>query len=118
MKIVEMNTGEKIAYKLNGTRLSFADGYVATDLARQQRDWTVTKDVMVDADGGLVIGAGRSYVAQIEIPPMTYTETPGPDVADPSGEGTMPSVIRTPDPLNTDDVTLRLWSIVGIGLDI
>ena len=106
MKIVEMNTGTKIDYRLSGTKLDFADGELRIDLARYQSDDVVTKDIMVDREGYLTTGRGRHYVAQVEIPARQYAEPTGDDT-DGGGE-------RQPLPLNTDDVTLSLFSIDGI----
>lgn len=120
MKIVEKNEGSKIAYNLDGTRLDFADGALTIDLARYQKDEPVTRDIMVDNEGYLVMGRGRYYVAQVEIPAKEYKETeiPAP-VAEEGEEATggmsnMPGIERTPLPLNTDNVTLYLFAIDGI----
>lgn len=117
MKIVEKNEGRKIDYALDGTKLEFHDGALTIDLARYQKDDPVTRDIMVDSDGYLIMGRGRYYVAQVEIPAREYEETETPaTVAEEENEGgmNMPSVIRTPLPLNTDDVTLYLFAIDGI----
>ena len=136
MKIIEKNAGTKIGYDLNGTVLSFADGELSLDLARYQRDSTVTKDIMVDSEGNLIMGRGRYYVAQVEIPPIEYEEevipapereddsaaserngdAAGPAVDAGSGEdgGSGETIRRIPLPLNTDDVTLYLFAIDGI----
>ena len=120
MKIVEKNEGSKIAYNLDGTRLDFADGALTIDLARYQKDEPVKRDIMVDNEGYLVMGRGRYYVAQVEIPAKEYKETeiPAP-VAEEGEEATggmnnMPGIERTPLPLNTDNVTLYLFAIDGI----
>lgn len=119
MKIVEKNEGRKIAYNLDGTKLDFADGALTIDLARYQKDEPVTRDIMVDSEGYLVMGRGRYYVAQVEIPAKEYEETEIPALVAEEGEVTggmnnMPSIERTPLPLNTDDVTLYLFAIDGI----
>lgn len=119
MKIVEKNEGRKIDYKLTGTKLEFADGALTIDLARYQKDDPVTRDIMVDSDGYLMMGRGRYYVAQVEIPAREYTETelPAPvaeEAADQGGIQSMPGVERTPLPLDTEDVTLYLFAIDGI----
>lgn len=119
MKIVSMNEGTKIDYSLRTTKLTIGDA-IMLNLAKYQRDWPVIVDVMADADGNLVLGEGRFYVAQVEVPPMTYTETeePAPQAETGDTEGNTPTatVTRTPNPLDTDDVTLRLWSIDGINI--
>lgn len=84
---------------------------------------------MADGDGNLLVGAnGRYYVAQVEIPPIEYEETvveaePMP-AAESEGDGenqdggteTRTTVERTAKPLNTDEVTLRLWSVAGFDI--
>lgn len=119
MKIVEKNEGRKIAYNLDGTKLEFADGALTIDLARYQKDEPVTRDIMVDNEGYLVMGRGRYYVAQVEIPAKEYLETeiPAPMAEEgeaSSGMNNMPSIERTPLPLDTDNVTLYLFAIDGI----
>ena len=120
MKIVEKNEGRKLAHNLDGTKLDFADGALTIDLARYQKDEPVTRDIMVDSDGYLVMGRGRYYVAQVEIPAKEYVETEiSASVAEKieeiiGGMDNMPSIERTPLPLNTDDVTLCLFAIDGI----
>lgn len=119
MKIVEMNEGKKIDYSLTGTRLDFANGALTIDLARYQQDDPVTCDIMVDSEGFLTTGRGLYYAAQVEIPACEYEETVVPveeaETMNEDGEGTMAEgVTRTPLPLNTDNVTLRLFAIDGI----
>lgn len=126
MHIIEKNAGKKIDYELNGTKLSFADGALTLDLARRQRDSTVTLDIMVDSEGSLTTGRGLYYAAQVEIPPTEYDEQiiPAPepveqeDSEDENATGGMggnrETVQRTPRPLNVDDVTLYLFAIDGI----
>ena len=78
------------------------------------------RDIMVDSEGYLVMGRGRYYVAQVEIPAKEYVETEPPAPVAEEGEETtggmnnMPSIERIPLPLNTDDVTLYLFAIDGI----
>ena len=119
MKIVEMNEGRKIDYKLTGTKLEFADGALTVDLERYQSDDPVTRDIMVDSEGYLVMGKGSYYVAQVEIPAREYEETEAPQALEENeeengGRGDMPGIVRTPLPLDTEKVTLRLFGIDGI----
>lgn len=115
MIVTEMNVGQKTDYALRRTKLDFGDGALTVDLARWQKDYTVTKDIMADREGDLGIGSGAFYVAQVEIPPIEYeeqTET----VTD--GEGNeSENVVLTPLPLDTDKVELRLFSIEGIKIN-
>ena len=110
MKIVERNAGQKIDYELHGTRLSFADGELTLDLARYQQDEAVMRDIMVDGEGYLTNGRGRYYVAQVEIPAKEYEEIP----VENENEDEPDATERRPLPLDTDKVTLYLFSIEGI----
>ena len=122
MKVVELNEGRKIEYELNGTKLDFADGALTLDLARYQQDDPVTRDIMVDSEGYLTTGRGLYYAAQVEIPARKYTETvttaQETDAQAEGGENTegmsRETVTRTPEPLDTEDVTLYLFAIDGI----
>ena len=107
MKVVEKNTGRKIDYELRGYKLSFADDEIVLRLDRYQRDETITLDIMADNQGFLVMSKGRFYVAQVEIPARQYKEIT-------EGEGEEQETRFEPIPLNTDDVTLYLFSIEGI----
>lgn len=116
MKIEDMNEGRKIGYETDGTKLDFAGGALTVDLDRYRRDYPVTKDVMADADGNLLLGSGgRYYVAQVEIPANTYTAAAKEnDPAEQNEEGEAQEEMATLDPLDMNKVTLRLWSIAGI----
>ena len=128
MKIVEMNEGAKIAYEVDDTKLDFAGGALTVDLDRYRRDYPVTKDVMADGDGNLVLGTGgRYYVAQVEIAANTYSPAPAEEEATealaeaeqdtpvgPETEQEAQTAAPVMDPLDMDKVTLRLWSVAGI----
>lgn len=121
MKIIEKNEGKKIDYSLTGTMLEFADGALTLNLARYQQDTTTTRDIMVDNDGYLTTGRGRYYAAQVEIPAAEYKETvvEREDAAEQgdTGEGgsmNRDTIIRERLPLDTEKVTLYLFSIEGI----
>lgn len=116
MIIIEKNEGRKIDYALNGTKLSFADDELVLNLARYQRDYTVTKDIMLDSEGYLTMGRGEAYIAQVEIPEIEYEEVPETVVeTDENGEEVEREITeRRPLPLDTDKVTLYLFSIEGL----
>ena len=101
MIIIEKNEGTKIEYEVSGKKVCFDDD-LTINLAKREEDDPVHIDVCFDADHDLVIGAaaGRSYVAEIDIPAREYTE---------EGEGE--EAQRTPVPLDMDKVTLTLWAI-------
>lgn len=135
MNVIELNEGRKIEYELCGTKLDFADGTLTMNLAKYQRDYPVTKTITGDAEGNLLIDGSdsRFYVAEMEIPAIEYedvevegeaenatsteavedeTETVEAPEETPAEDTTPKTHIeRKAKPLNTDDVTLRLWSI-------
>ena len=124
MKTIEKTVGTKIGYDLSGTNLTIG-GALMLSLSHYQKDWPVHVDVMADEDGNLALGSGRFYVAEVDVPARTYDETQVEDATpvsptDPSA-GTdinRMKTIRTPKALNTDGVTLTLWSIDGLNLPV
>lgn len=82
MKIEELNTGRKIDYELRGTKLDFADSTLVMNLAKYQKEDTVTATITANAQGNLAVDAdnGLYYVAQVEIPGYEYedVEVEGP----------------------------------------
>ena len=126
-------TAEQFAKdELRGTKLDFADGTLTMNLAKYQRDYPVTKTITGDAEGNLLIDGSdsRFYVAEVEIPAIEYEDV---EVEGEAENATMTEAVegeteaaedttaedtahkthieRKAKPLNTDDVTLRLWSI-------
>ena len=114
MIIVEKNPGQKIDYEVNKTKITFDDD-LTLNLAKREEDYAVHIDVCFDEDGALCIGAaaGRSYVAQIDIPPRQYKEVPATSAADDADGSHTPqqTTAREPLPLDMNTVTLTLWSI-------
>ena len=124
MNIIEKNEGRKIPCEVIGNKICFDDD-LTINLAKREQDWPVHIDICSDADGELCIGAaaGRSYVAEIDIPARQYQEDTSAAVAtlaagednteehnDMSGENGAVSE-RTALPLDMDKVTLTLWAI-------
>ena len=101
MIIVNMNEGAKVPYEESGCRITFDDD-LTINLTKREQDWADHIDVCYDEDRNLVLGAtaGRTYVAQIDIPPRQYTDE---DVNEESQ--------RVPVPLDMDTVTLSLWAV-------
>ena len=110
MILVEKNEGTKIPYEVDGYKVCFDDD-LTLNLAKRQEDWAVQIDICSDASGALVIGTGtgRYYVAQIDIPAKTYTES-REETADESGE-TVTTVTQEANDLDMDEVTLTLWKL-------
>lgn len=117
VKVIEMNEGEKIAFEQSGTRLYFGDDELMVNAAKYQKDWDVAVDICKDKSGNLTIGTESAlrYVAQIEIPAATYTETVIPQSEDAeAGEGegmNRDNIQRDKNPIDMGDVKLSLWSI-------
>lgn len=118
MTVVEKNEGNKIAYKVTSKSICFDDD-LTINLSKREQDWAVHIDICYDEDGELVIGAaaGRSYVAEIDIPARKYNEIDNPEAVnamseDESGMGNMiPDKIREPVPFDIDRCTMSLWAI-------
>lgn len=132
MKIEELNTGRKIEYELRGTKLDFADSTLVMNLAKYQKEDTVTATITANAQGNLAVDSdnGLYYVAQVEIPGYEYEEV---EVEGPAQNDTMAAAVEETDqqtdaaqteetatvthierrvlPLDTEKVILRLWSI-------
>ncbi len=108
MIIVEKNVGPKIFFEVDGTKICFDDD-LTINLAKREEDDPVHIDICYDEDKALVIGsaAGRSYVAQIDIPARSYEEIP--EDGDEENEGEVTT--HVPIPLDMDKVTLTLWAI-------
>lgn len=110
MIIVEKNQGTKIPYEVDGTRITFADD-LSLNLAKREEDWPVHIDICAGATGELVIGAaaGRTYVAEIDIPARIYVETEVPAALSDGEEIIQPQSEAVP--LNMDKVNLTLWAV-------
>lgn len=114
-------TLDSIACTINASRLidtyrlSFDDDALSVKVTKYQGDEARTLDVCMDCGGDLMLGTqpGGRYVAQIEIPAATYTETPiePQEGADESGDTNRQTVERTKNPLDMAEVKLILWSI-------
>ena len=122
--VIEKNAGQKIDFEQSGTRLIFGDDEIMLNAAKYQKDWDVEVDICRDKSGNLTIGTGSGlrYVAQVEIPAATYTETEieaeepaeapaAEDAAESDGMNQKTTVQRDKNPLDMGDVTVILWSI-------
>lgn len=110
MIVVEKNQGAKIPYQVDGTRITFADD-LSINLAKREEDWPVHIDICAGATGELVIGAaaGRTYVAEIDIPARMYVDAEVPaSLAE--GDGTTQPQSEAV-PLDMDQVALTLWAV-------
>ena len=118
MTVIEKNVGTKIPYEVSKNKICFDDD-LTINLAKREEDRDVHIDVCYDTDGELVLGAaaGRSYVAEIDIPARQYTQ---PEPVEPEAtegedtEGTARMSSSTPAepiPFSMNNVTLTLWAI-------
>lgn len=105
MIVIEKNEGPKIPFEVSGKKICFDDD-LTINLSKRQKDDVEHIDVCYDGDRELVIGAaaGRSYVAEIDIPAREYEYHEAEEGEDPEPP--------TPLPLDMDKVTLTLWAIV------
>ena len=118
MTVIEKNSGTKIPYEVVKNKICFDDD-LTINLAKREDDRDVHIDVCYDSYGELVLGAaaGRSYVAEIDIPAQQYTKpepvepkaTEGEDAE--SGARMGNSTPAEPIPFSMDNVTLTLWAI-------
>lgn len=115
MIIVEKNEGAKIPYETRKNKVTFDDD-LTINLEKREEDFHVHIDVCYDEDQNLVIGAaaGRSYVAEIDIPGRSYTEeevetTSVDGEAETGMEG--PTTVRKAVPFDMSRVTLTLWAV-------
>ena len=122
--VIEKNAGQKIDFEQSGTRLIFGDDEIMLNAAKYQKDWNVEVDICRDKSGNLTIGTGSGlrYVAQVEIPAATYTETEieaeepaeapaAEDMTEGDGMNQKTTIQRDKNPLDMGDVTVILWSI-------
>lgn len=112
MIVINKNEGTKIPYEVIGNKICFDDD-LTINLAKREEDWPVHIDVCYDADGELVIGAaaGRSYVAEIDIPKREYVadEAAEPVATEGDSMKSGPSMVAVP--FDIDRVTLTLWAV-------
>ena len=122
VQVFEKNEGTKIAFSQKDIKLIFGDDDLAIRCDTRQRDYPVHVDVCADDDGNLILGAGRYYVAQVDIPPAVYVETEieasavaeqaeadGPESE--GGANGMQSVQRERQPIDMSAVVVTLWSV-------
>lgn len=107
MNIIEMNSGEKIPYTVNGSVVALNNNELSFDLAARQKDVAVFIDIFWAPSGALQEAQGDAYAADIIIPPWVEQEI-DTGVLDDDGN---PIYARQRDLFDMDDVTLQLWAI-------
>lgn len=119
MTVIEKNSGTKIPYEVVKNKICFDDD-LTINLAKREDDRDVHIDVCYDSYGELVIGAaaGRSYVAEIDIPARQYTQPEPIEEVTTDGEESAEGGTRMgngtpaePIPFSMNNVTLTLWAI-------
>jgi len=116
MEIINVGGGAKVSYEAEGSVLIFNGGELTLDLAKHQRDFARELDICRDKFGGLTMGLGENYAAQISIPAREYEYEPGENIAA-YAAGSMEDTERQPEvemlkkalPLDMAKVTLALW---------
>lgn len=109
IKVVEKTPGQHIEYATTTKKITFGDDELSINLAAKERDYEVSMDICIDADGGIVIGTGgraQKYAAQVIIPARRY------DVIE-DGEDENGEHREVPVPIEFDMslCTLILWGL-------
>ena len=113
VQVIEKNEGAKISWRQSGTKLIFGeDDDLIINCATRQKDWPVHADISLDEDGNLVVGTGRYYLAQVDIPAREYADVPNEDEI---AEGTTAGTHPEPQPIDMEKVELTLWGMDGFG---
>lgn len=114
MQWIEKNEGPKIAFRQDGTRLIFGEGDLIFRCDTRQREYPIHEDICMNEDGNLVIGVGehggKYYVAEVDIPAITYQEKQDADTQEQQEE----QIEREALPLDMSDVVVTLWSVAGL----
>lgn len=123
MNVSEVNVGKKVAYAVEGNKITFNDE-LTLNLEKMERDFPMCIDICIDSYGMVRTGLASKYAAQIEIPERQYTETevPNPDYKEAKGvskdspqdgmRNESPTIInREPVPFSMDRVNLKLYAI-------
>lgn len=105
MRIFTVSKGEAPLYILTASTLTV--GAVAIDLAARQEDLQTVIDLCYQADGTIAEGLGKTYAANIVLPPRRYKDVQRQEKG---LDGKMATVtVKEAEPLNLDDVVLQLW---------
>lgn len=109
--VVEKNEGEKIAYAVSDTKITFGEDELSVNLKARERDEEVTLDICKDTLDGLTVGVNteaRAYVAQVTIPARAYeiVDTGKKD------ENENPIMQRNPVEFDMTKCTLTLWALI------
>lgn len=109
--VIEKNEGEKIAYEVSTTKITFGDDELMVNLKTRERDEEVTLDICKDTQQGLTLGVNteaREYVAQVTIPARGYEIVDSGKI----NEDNTPIMERNPIAFDTKKCTLTLWALI------
>lgn len=112
MNVIEVNEGTKIAYVVDGNKITFADELML-NLEKLERDFDVSIDICIDKYGMITTGLGVKYAAQIEIPARQYTEVSesNPDYDEDDEASQEFIIVQEAVAFSMDNVTLKLYAI-------
>ena len=107
MNLAERNKGPKVAYSIEGTKVSFG-GMLTLDLEQYEQEDARTLYICADRGGCMLIGVypDLAYVAEIAIPARRYKARQKAVY-----QGNMPVVERDPAPFDMAACTLTLWAL-------
>lgn len=74
MTVIEKNKGTKVAYEVNGDKITLGDDEITLNLAKYERDEEVCINICTDDDHIMIAGLSKYFVANIIIPARTYGE--------------------------------------------
>ncbi len=102
--------GEKINYEVVGNIININDEFTM-NLAKMQRDFDVSIDIVRNSMGMLVTSVGQDlgkYVAQIFIPAREYELVESETMKNEDGE---PEIERVPQAFDVEVCTISLWGV-------
>ena len=74
MIVKEINEGEKVKYKVSGTKITFGDDELMLNLSKYERDEEVIINICTDDNNIMIAGLSKYFVANIIIPKKAYDD--------------------------------------------
>lgn len=109
IKVLKKTPGRYIQYECTEKKIIFGDDELSINLATRERDYSVSLDICIDSENGIVIGTGgraKRYAAQVEIPARRYDV-----IEDGEDENGNPREVPVPIPFDMSLCTLILWGL-------
>jgi hypothetical protein len=106
MIINKKNEGRYVQYDLTGAGLSLRKGELMLEISSLERDYPVHLDISENANGQLVMGPSRRYIAELDIPAREYRVQKGEK--DDMG---FPMLTKIAEPFDVNKVSLTLWAM-------